>query len=319
MMVRLLLLVLVVFLWQTPLSIADIGVDDSVAKFTPKQDCVCRGEVICKPKDLCTCLVKSNVLSSCRCGFSDADKFETNLCVQTECCDGYDDEEVQHRRHLKGADFEVDHDNPHHQQLYQMYLETCGGYEYDVYLYVTSHLYAVLSPSSPDAIEAKCPFLVTHAHFESSDGVAIKKLLFWESQEKGNARFAGGNWEEKAMFVGSFSLLELARAYESVDLDSDGPYDIVSNNCGNYIIRVGLQVGIRIDSQMISFVTQRLIEQSSAKFLDGIKAGVNSFWVFVKDWIQYYLGFLWGAKLANQTDQGALVKMFVTNQASRFQ
>ncbi|CAB9501237.1 expressed unknown protein [Seminavis robusta] len=297
---------------------ATLGDDrDDIGRFIPDQPCVCKTDVVdCTNPEDCTCLVQNEILSSCRCGLTAAATFRSYLCPTTECCAGHGTR--RRDRQLMGADLAMDPDDPVHQELYKTYLERCGQYEYQTYLYVTHHMYAVASP--PDEAftgDEACPFLVTHAHFDSRDSPATKMLLFWETKEEGEARFANGLWKDKSIQVGSFPLSELARAYEAVDLESDGPFDVVTNNCGNYIIRLALQLGIKIDPRIMSFVTQRLMEESSARFMKDLKGRMGSIWTVIYEWIQYYLGFLWGAPSSDS--KGALLEQLVSQQAASFQ
>lgn len=282
-------------------------------QFRPNQVCQCSYKILvdsvvdCNPPSRCSCMTENNDLSTCACGIGDGDPMVRYTCGESDCCVGYGVRRDR-SRHLQmvlgnSTDEDVtvmDPSDKVHQELYQSYFEKCRDLNYDISLIVTSHLYVVASPSqSEDPTSAiGCPFLVTHAHFSNTEEasinseeagsevkVATKELLVWYNKEQGEAQFLGeGTWRDKSYFVGQHPLHELAAAYEAVD--ATGEYDVVTNNCAHYILRLSQQMGISVDAKMTSFVTHRLMAESSNKMMTLMRDRVKDF--SASNWFSYY-------------------------------
>ena len=89
-------------------------------------------------------------------------------------------------------------------------------------------------------------------------------------------------------------------------LSQDGNYDLVKNKCAHYVVKLAQQVDQDITPQIdypraTSFVARRLVKETSAQFVDSLRddmvfVKVRSWWESLyRDYIQYYVGFLWGA------------------------
>ena len=88
--------------------------------------------------------------------------------------------------------------------------------------------------------------------------------------------------EEKLLPIGTFKLSDLLRAHESVDPGQSG-YEVVTNNCANYMVALASALGVKITLPMTAFVTHRLLEQSGHLLVERIRNSANYFLLFPKD------------------------------------
>ena len=182
---------------------------------------------------------------------------------------------------------------------YQEFLHKCGDREYTGSLYVDTHLYAVASPLEQAEAEG-CPFLVAHSVFgkeeencgggggdgdgDGSDSsrnetpVARKELLVWSDKLAGESLFDS----EGMLPFGTFKASTLADAYERAEAASRGPgggangvYDVIANNCGDFVIHLASILGLQIDASVTSFVARRLVVESGKALVDRIRNSMH--------------------------------------------
>ena len=226
----------------------------------PDHDCNCNIFLNCAPFTNCECRLERTNACSCR-SFFPPGLFQT--CFNIECC-------RDTRRRLLGADVAFDGDEPE----YREHLEKCGDYEYEALLFVDSHLHGVVSPKE-EAMEAGCPFLVVHAVFEGT-APGRKEILFFDDKQSGEYLFADGKLAEGSLPLGIFKLHELARAYDEADAGSEASYDIVSNNCGSFMVDLATKLGLTVDTKVTSFVARRLIEDSGKQLAEMIRSNLKN-------------------------------------------
>ena len=162
---------------------------------------------------------------------------------------------------------------------YQYYVDTCGDFEYDVSIVVDTHFFGVAVPLE-NAVASGCPRLVTHAVFDDSSSVAFgdnykKQVSICTNVKEFTSLFSG----EDSLPVGTFKLSELVRAHENVDPNLDAErraaYDIVSNNCAEYMIALASELNIKVDNRIISFVAARLLKHASRDFFKQIRTSLH--------------------------------------------
>ena len=227
----------------------------------PDHDCQCNFQMHCAPFYECECVKSGANSCQCRQGLI---SFYQQCNFQSSCCQDT-------RRRLSGADRAFAGDEPE----YLEYLEQCGDYEYEAVLFVDSHLHGVVSPKE-EAVEAGCPFLVVHSTFQG-DAPARKEILFFEDKESGESLFADGNLKQGSLSMGTFQLHELARAYDKVDPNAihGSGYDIVTNNCGAFMVNLATHLGLTVDAKVTSFVARRLLEDSGKQLVDTIRSSAQ--------------------------------------------
>jgi hypothetical protein len=165
---------------------------------------------------------------------------------------------------------------------FHSYMDKCGDFEYDAALYVgETHLVALASPKEKDAIAAGCPFVAVHSVLSTEDNnvAAQKEIFIWEDKDEAEAFFSE---KGSSLYVGTFPLDDLARAYQQAapTADGKGVYDIVANNCGAFIVNLATELGIKVDSQITAFVARRLLEDGAKEFFDSIRTSFNYFSLF---------------------------------------
>ena len=160
---------------------------------------------------------------------------------------------------------------------FRAHVDTCGAYDYDSFLFVDTHLYAVAAPKEK-ATAAGCPFVVVHAILEDHNGAAARKeLMVWEDREEGQALFP----EDDSILMGTYQFSDLIRAYDETDPSVDGAYyDIVSNNCGNFMVNLGSKLDVKINAGLTTEVARRLLKQSGKAFVEKIRSNVNYYSLF---------------------------------------
>ena len=321
-------LLLVASIWAAIIAttvfvpVVDAGASPEVngdRKYNNPVDCNCQPSFFC-PAGGCRCIEDRDYDNrGCASVCTPVGGGTSTTCQDGVCC-------RSRRRKLQGADLAFDHNDPQHQAMYAHYLERCGSLEYDVLLFVTSHFYAVASPKKA-AVDLRCPFVVTHVYFNDEDSSAQKQLLYWESKERGEARFADGSLYEKSYHIeGTFRLDDLARAYEQADPATKGPYDIVRNSCATYVVDLAQAMNISIDHHITTFVGRRLVEESSSNMMEKIRAqmlsvvssssGGSSESVWYRFW-EWLMGFFsTGTKTSSDGSDEELVHKFVTDRVS---
>ena len=242
--------------------------------YLPTSDCQCNSGLLCRQADACKCRFdfESGDIDRKTCRCAPLGLFY-QLCTNGEiCC-------TQDRRQLKGSDTFFNGDEPE----YQAHIEKCGEFDYDALLFVDDHLHGVISPKE-EAVEAGCPFLVVHSRFEGpSHGPARKEILFFEDKESGETLFANGGLSQGSVQMGTFTLEQLARAYDEVDASEDESYDIVKNNCGNFMVNLASKLDIKVNAEVTSFVARRLLQESGKQFVESIRNNVNLSFLFQGD------------------------------------
>ena len=151
-------------------------------------------------------------------------------------------------------------------------LDKCGDTDYGAFLFVDEHIYAVAFPGS-DAQAAGCPMLVAHAVFESEHRAGNKELLQWNDVTVGEYLFP----QDESLSMGTFKLSELWRAYHDADVNASGyaVYDIVTNNCGAFVVNLASELDMPIDTRVTTFVVRRLLQNSSKELYQRVRQSVS--------------------------------------------
>jgi hypothetical protein len=152
---------------------------------------------------------------------------------------------------------------------YKAILEKCGGLEYNGFVHVDTHFYAIASPKD-EAVDAGCPFVVAFAKFDK-DKIAHKRISLWQVKENGEDMFD----EDGSLHIGSFKLDALAQAYEDSDPSAAGRYDVVTNSCADFVISLGSKLGVKIDSRITSFVARRLVQVAGQELFDSVRKSLG--------------------------------------------
>ena len=222
----------------------------------------------CQESLNCECRKENN---QCQC--TEPGKLLFTVCDGDECCNF-----GRRRLLLETADTFVQNDNDDDEM--QTLVKECGEYDYETRLYVDSHLYAIASPMR-DAETAGCPFVVTHSVYtgeeESGGGTTNKEMHIWTDKTKGETYFADGLLLEGSMRTGTFKFMDLVRAYQEADAGGGGGdvYNVVTNNCGHFIVNLAKALGIQIDASMMAFVVRRLLQKSGKYLVARIRSSVD--------------------------------------------
>ena len=163
---------------------------------------------------------------------------------------------------------------------YRKYADVCADYDYDTAIYVNKHMFAVASPKE-EAVASGCPFLVTHALM--GEDTPRKEVLVFLSREERNSFLTGESHLEDGMYhMGSFQFSDLYRVLDETEFTehNNGVYDIVVNNCGNYMVKLASSLNIKIDSQVTNFVAHRILAASGKDLMDKIRSSANYFSLF---------------------------------------
>ena len=217
---------------------------------------VCQNDI-----NLCICTRTSTGAAEFACDFS-------------ACCGGNlaDDSSEQDEdtsgdgdgRRLKKISFAIEDST----EIFDGIVDACGDFEYDGFLHVDNHFYAVAIPKE-DAVAAGCPVLMSHADFNSEGTIAEKQIIAYDN------KIGKELFEEAALPIGSFKLTELHRAYEETDPSEAGTYDVFTNSCARYVMDLAAKLGVEPDAKMTVFVARRLMETKSKALMDSIRNHPN--------------------------------------------
>lgn len=158
----------------------------------------------------------------------------------------------------------------------QSHLEKCGEHEYEVALFVDGHLHAVATPME-SAAAAGCPMMSAHALFDVEQNLpGRKELMIWNSLEEGQDIFQG------SYPLGNFKLAQLKEAFDVAEPNAAGyeMYDVVTNNCGSFMISLANALDVKVDSAVTSFVVTSLLKESGKDFFDNVRSSANFFSLF---------------------------------------
>ena len=236
----------------------------------PEGPCVCNKVHECYRAELCTCRKPLDDSEGCLCT-EPGNPFWATCDSDTKCCPKGDDDPWA--RHLKSAQSSLKSDK----EYYRSTIDRCGDFDYDTHIYVKDHLYAIASPKEK-AVAEGCPYFVTHAVFGDDvdpNSPAKKEILVWKDKHQGEVLFSEKSILAGLLHMGIFKLSRLAEAVEKADPSPGGAYDIVTNNCGSYMINLASKLGVMIDANVASFVARRLLEKSGKALADRIRRSMN--------------------------------------------
>ena len=208
------------------------------------------------------CVQVPVLISECFCFNPIGSCNDFNVCCGANLQDGDGD---GRRRHLAGED---DDDtvilDGHDHEVYRDFVKQCGNYEYEASLYVDEHVYALAKPLA-QAQAAACPFVAVHAVFAGDRPTTTKQIILWNDQVP--------EFSRESLPMGTFAFSKLADAYESAD--PAGEYDILKNNCGNFIVQLASKLDIRMDGTVTAYVARRLLEASGHRLVNTIRQRLN--------------------------------------------
>ena len=147
-------------------------------------------------------------------------------------------------------------------------IHACKDHDYEASLFVDSHFYAVAIPSE-DAASAGCPMLVTHADFETVAANAKRELRVLDDLQEGKKLY------KEKLPIGTFKLSELHGAIKEADPEAAGKHDILTNTCANYMIELAGNLGVPVDTTMISYAGRRLVEHKTERLMNYIRNTID--------------------------------------------
>jgi hypothetical protein len=157
---------------------------------------------------------------------------------------------------------------------YHRYADLCGSFEYDVFLFVDDHFYAVAHPKE-EAASVGCPAVVTHATFQHGSEHYKKEIMAWKTKEEADSVFP----EDQSLFIGTFKVSDVVRAHEGVD-PVPKAYDVLTNNCADFILSLASSLNVKIDAKITTYVTRRLVAEAGKSVADKIRKSANFFNLF---------------------------------------
>ena len=219
----------------------------------------------CKKGGIKNCVgYAETTLPYCKCVSADYQgDFEEALTETSYFIDCDYDECCRHKRKLT----EQSHFSfAGNEDEYKEFVDACGEHDYKVSLYVgDTHFSGIAVPASDD-IDAGCPsFVVAHVDFDE-DGPATKELYGWHDKAEGMTHFP-----KESAPIGTFKAKDIARAFETAEPSGAGAYELLTNNCANFLINMANLLGVKIDSTITTYVTRRLLEDSGSALVDQIK------------------------------------------------
>jgi hypothetical protein len=135
-------------------------------------------------------------------------------------------------------------------------MQACADYDYEGHLHVgDAHFFVVAVPGAV-AKNAGCPAMAAHAVYESEDRVPIKQGLIWNDPEECQSHF------EESLYIGTWRLETLLEAAEQAEHTRPGSYNIITNNCANFLLDIMRKLEVKINAKMTSYVTRRLLQNS---------------------------------------------------------
>lgn len=130
-------------------------------------------------------------------------------------------------------------------------------------LAVDSHMQFLAEPiyyTSESNIEGnRCPSILFHR------GSVEKEVLVL------NEHYSAEHWGVAE--VGVYKLQKLAEAHDGVELSTE--YDVVLDNCGDYVVQYALNLGVHTTSDMAVWVATELVKHTNGDLSEQILANKN--------------------------------------------
>ena len=146
------------------------------------------------------------------------------------------------------------------QSLYHQRMSSdCDDFEYDVDLLIDSHLVMALVPSK-EAEDAGCKSFLMHAKYNNKTNSMDKEVVEVESSEI----IFQGILEAREHFLplDNYPFKELSDAFDKATVNADGhddSFDIVQNNCGDFLAHFLHLLGHKTDEEEMMAITSGLI------------------------------------------------------------
>jgi len=133
----------------------------------------------------------------------------------------------------------------------------CSSFDYEVELLIDAHLVIALVPTN-EADEAGCkPFLI---HANSIDNKMHKQVIEVDTKEVLYEGLIGS--EEHLLPLGHYSFDEVVHSFNKAAVDAydhDDTFDIVENNCGDFLAHFLEHLGHETNENEMEVITSGLI------------------------------------------------------------
>ena len=169
---------------------------------------------------------------------------------------------------LGGIEIKVEH--VLQQEDWRAYKDKCSPQEFNLHLFVDTHVFLLASPAQADT---GCEALVFHSTTTNGNDEANDKR--GHEKEALVLEDAGvvSVLQEQSIALGVYSFQDIARAFDQADPDAVGmvQHDLLLNNCGDFAKNFGALLGIALTPDTTESIVQRLLQHGGDDFLISLR------------------------------------------------
>lgn len=174
------------------------------------------------------------------------------------------------RRRLGGVvEVELSTENILNEEGWKSYKENCQSHDYELQLYVDSHLFLIATPANNE--ETNCNSLVFHATASKSKESAAgleKQILHFENDPTLLAAI-----EKESISLDTHNLKMIAHAFDHADANAPKAQnsDIVKNNCGDFVKHFGSLLRVKVTPELTAKIAKRLYQKGGMELINKIR------------------------------------------------
>jgi hypothetical protein len=149
------------------------------------------------------------------------------------------------------------------------YKAKCGDFDYDLSLHIDAHLVLIAEPEE-EAVAAGCGALAFHA-IPSGNLGNVKEVFMLDVAAEAKITAEG------IIKVHTHEFNLIAQAYDEADANAVGmnTYDIVDNNCGEFVKNFASILGLHSTPEDTKFIARRLLEHFEPEHVAKIRNHSN--------------------------------------------
>ena len=137
------------------------------------------------------------------------------------------------------------------EESWKNYINKCGDFDFNVELHVDSHLFILVTPNQ-EGLEAGCTNLAFHALPDADyEGLMEKHVMPYDQWKE----------SETIHLAAQKKFSDIAMAYDQADVNADGmgAYDMVLNNCGDFVKNFGANMDIKLTPEMTMSIAKKIL------------------------------------------------------------
>lgn len=161
------------------------------------------------------------------------------------------------------------------EEEWNAYKKQCSQFDFDVTLFVDSHLYLIVKPSEEARMTAVCYPLAFHARGGDHNDALQKEILLLQTESgEGLDSVIATLVDNEGISLGSHKFIGVARAYDLAEENAPGMKvaDKIKNNCGDFVKSFGELLDVEVTPELTKQIARRLFEHDGGDLAEQIRA-----------------------------------------------